>query len=803
MKKLSLFAAALGANLALASAQTTLVVRLNSAQQVPANTSAAVGSGTLTLNADSTLSYDIGYSGLTNDFQAAHIHGPAGPGTNGPVVFPLTNVATNTRSGALRGTITPALTAPQVADLTNGLLYVNIHTIDFPDGEIRGQIRVGGPFDPEYWPPSIDPAKLVHFVSTDQAFSAPGAGWSTDALQILNGGDQDTDSITIGGHNGLKVKAGSAYLNVADPLFTVWSNYDTIDILMQVYGDGAMLDANGQPRSFAFLTGSLPDLRAPNGGSLPVEAKNQKWNWVLFRIENALRADGTRYVGVIPPGAQGAFTFGGVNGGTIRAQGVLGLTVRLVAFGERGAFGEPEQINRFAPGGACAPEPDTNLAYADISRNTNSFLVVLNDSDQTVTYQDNVGPAGDLRRAVRANASFMNFGITNHYLGLPCNDPHNVKLCVEFYDDPALTGAVFGPETYATDATGGTAIFPVDRRHTLEGTGKWVRRAFNIAAVNLKGTNTGSLEGGPRLIFENGQVPISRVELGLFRTGTNRLAGVDPIPDCFEDPKICTDAYGNYAELDLGKAIMNGLDQGDSGGDQAMVVEDAGPANDRRQAVRPDITASSPGIYLNFKIINEPFGPSTQDNARLAICVTYYDDPALAGATFRPEVYKSDRGGDVTFAYTPANIVTRLTGSDRWLDAYFELPDVKFNGVNQGPQAAARFVVAKPAASQSLPGVYFTRVRYAVIRPCGALAGVNLLEGCKPPVLRPSLNPGDVTLFLVLTWTTNAAGYRLQTTADLAQPQWTGVPGTPEIRDDHYVLLLSATNTQGYYRLAQ
>ena len=79
-------------------------------------------------------------------------------------------------------------------------------------------------------------------------------------------------------------------------------------------------------------------------------------------------------------------------------------------------------------------------------------------------------------------------------------------------------------------------------------------------------SNTGSLEGGPRLIFQNGQVLISRVELGIYRTGTNALAGLDPIPDCFEDPNICTDAYGNYAELDLGKAIMNGLDQGSSGG---------------------------------------------------------------------------------------------------------------------------------------------------------------------------------------------------------------------------------------------
>lgn len=51
---------------------------------------------------------------------------------------------------------------------------------------------------------------------------------------------------------------------------------------------------------------------------------------------------------------------------------------------------------------------------------------------------------------------------------------------------------------------------------------------------------------------------------------------------------------------------------------------------------------------------------------------------------------------------------------------------MKFNGVNQGPQAAARFVTSAGGK------IFFTRVRYAVIRPCGPEAGVNLLEDCKP-----------------------------------------------------------------------
>ena len=144
--------------------------------------------------------------------------------------------------------------------------------------------------------------------------------------------------------------------------------------------------------------------------------------------------------------------------------------------------------------------------------------------------------------------------------------------------------------------------------------------------------------------------------------------------------------------------------------------------------------------------------------------------------------------------------MARLAGRDRWLDAYFEIPDVKFNGVNQGPQAAARFVINKPAGSQSLPGVYFTRVRYAVIRPCGPLAGVNLLEGCKPPTLSGGLRLGSN---LSLSWTTNASGYGVQMKTDLAQPQWTDVVVTPSTQGDQYVVTLPLTNTQAFFRLAR
>jgi hypothetical protein len=660
-----------------------------------------------------------------------------------------------------------------------------------------------GPFSPEQWPPTINAQKKVHYVSTDASFTPPGANWLADELRILSGGDQVTTPITLGGHSGLKATAN--YLNVADSSYQEWADNDTIDILMQVYGDAALLNNAGQERNFNFLIGTLPELSFPVGGRLPVESKNQKWNWVLFRIPNGLRpSDGSHFVGSIPANAQGGTQFGGVNGGTIRAQGVPNLIVRLVAFGEMGAFGEPEVINVFAAPEKCDAEPETNYVFIDVNKGMTNHLVVLNNGDQTVTFQSDVGPAGDKRRAVRPNAAYLNFGITDNYLGKPCNDPRAIRMCVQFYDDPALIGAAFGPEAYATDGTGGIGAFSADRRHKLEGTGKWVRRSFSLAAVNLKGVNTGTFTGGPRLAFEGGQVFISSVDMAILRTGNHPLAGQDPLADCFEDIKICTDAYGNFAELDLAKDIQKGLAPGNSAGDQNMIQEEAGPANDRRKAIRPAFDDGTPGfghIYMNFAITDEALGPSSQPNARLAICVTYYDDPDRIGATFRPEVYQSDRGGQTGLAFTPGNIAVALEGTGKWRDAYFEIPDMKFNGVNQGPQAAARFVFQPN--SPPYGKIAFSRLRYAVIRPCGPMAGVNLLEGCKPDsaprlafVLGPNRN-------VRLSWPASATGFRLEESPSVGPATWTTVASAPAVEGNDNVFRITPGAGARFYRLVR
>lgn len=653
-----------------------------------------------------------------------------------------------------------------------------------------------GPFSPTDWPSTRQADKVVHYYVTGDALTAPSENWTPD-LRVLSGGDQITGDITIGGFSGLKALGN--YFNVADSSFGEWADDETIDILVQAYGDAALFNPDGTTRNFTFLIGTLPELSFPVGGSVAVEARNKKWNWILFRIPNGQRADGSRFVGSVPEGAQGDTSSGGVNGGTIRVEGVPNLIIRAIAFGPQGAFGEPEAINLFAPADSCDPEPNTNLVGLDLRAGVTNRLVVINDGDQTVTFEDQVGPAADKRRAVRPNGSLLNFGILDNYLGQPCNDPRAIKVCVEFYDDPAFAGldVRFGPEAYATDGLGGVGFFPAEQRQVLTGTGQWIKRSWIVPAVSLKGVNAGALTAGPRFISENGQVFVSRFDLAVLRTGTHPLAGQDPLADCFADPAICTDAYGNYAELDLKQGLKQGLDLGSSGGDQAMIEAEAGPASDRRNAIRPardDGPAGFAHQYLNFAITDQVFGPSSQPPANLAICVTYYDDPALAGARFKPEVYQTEANGITTLKFVPDSAYITLEGTDTWKEAYWEIPDMKFLGVNQGPQAAARFVLSDK--------IFVSRVRYAVIRPCGPKAGVNQLAACKP-LIAPTLTAGlGANATLELRWPAAIPDALLESLPALGVGDWQPVNVAPVVEGDQWVIRLTPT-ANGFYRLRQ
>lgn len=108
-------------------------------QENPPNGSPGFGafSGTLD-DITGAITLTGGYSSLVAPVTAAHIHGPALPGFNGPVILPLTT--SGGTSGTLNGVGT--YTGPQITDLLAGKHYVNVHSTAFPGGEIRGQITV-------------------------------------------------------------------------------------------------------------------------------------------------------------------------------------------------------------------------------------------------------------------------------------------------------------------------------------------------------------------------------------------------------------------------------------------------------------------------------------------------------------------------------------------------------------------------------------------------------------------------------------------------------------------------------------
>lgn len=123
-------------NMGSAAKTDTYDANLSGAQEVPANPSAGRGTAEVQVNpATNTVSWKVTYSGLSGPATAGHIHGPAAAGANAGVMIPFANVGTATFQG--QGPITPA----QAAELAAGRTYVNLHTAQFPGGEIRGQLR--------------------------------------------------------------------------------------------------------------------------------------------------------------------------------------------------------------------------------------------------------------------------------------------------------------------------------------------------------------------------------------------------------------------------------------------------------------------------------------------------------------------------------------------------------------------------------------------------------------------------------------------------------------------------------------
>jgi len=102
-------------------------------------TTTGSGTGILVLEGN-TLHFDIRYQGLLSSATLAHIHTNGNAQVAGPVGVNLQpfNGGSFSTNGMLAGSVT--LTPQVKAEILAGKAYVNVHTTNYPGGEIRGQI---------------------------------------------------------------------------------------------------------------------------------------------------------------------------------------------------------------------------------------------------------------------------------------------------------------------------------------------------------------------------------------------------------------------------------------------------------------------------------------------------------------------------------------------------------------------------------------------------------------------------------------------------------------------------------------
>ena len=173
--------------------------KLEGSQEVPAVTTTASGTGSVRLNTDGTVSYDITAGGLTPT--AAHFHNAAA-GTAGGVAKSIT-LTNNTSAGVwASGDASQPLTDLLLRELVKGRLYMNVHTAANAGGEIRGQVLLnsGASFTAK-----MDGSQEVPAVTT----TATGTG----SFVLSSNGTQLTYNITVNGLSG--AITGSHFHNAA------------------------------------------------------------------------------------------------------------------------------------------------------------------------------------------------------------------------------------------------------------------------------------------------------------------------------------------------------------------------------------------------------------------------------------------------------------------------------------------------------------------------------------------------------------------------------------------------------------
>ena len=142
---------------------TRLRATLKGFNETPANSTPATGTFRGTISEDqSSITFELTYSGLVADSLFAHIHLGQKNVAGGVMIFFCDNSTPPhsprncpARGGTVTGTVTaadvigpagqgiaPGEFSKVLEAIRSGVTYVNVHSVQFPPGEIRGQVHV-------------------------------------------------------------------------------------------------------------------------------------------------------------------------------------------------------------------------------------------------------------------------------------------------------------------------------------------------------------------------------------------------------------------------------------------------------------------------------------------------------------------------------------------------------------------------------------------------------------------------------------------------------------------------------------
>jgi hypothetical protein len=201
MKPVRLFSLALCVLLTAAGVAhaQTYTAHITGAQEVPVSGSTASAQGRVVIDEGAlTMTFTVEFSGLSSNQTAAHIHTGA-IGVNGGVAIDLGVV------GGTGGTLgnTVAITQGQIDSIRAGQTYINIHSINFPGGEIRGQLGLRRVLDYD------GDGQTDHSVLRFPNVAPPGVSQitqynlnSTSGFQAVQWGDANLDFPAPGDYDG-------------------------------------------------------------------------------------------------------------------------------------------------------------------------------------------------------------------------------------------------------------------------------------------------------------------------------------------------------------------------------------------------------------------------------------------------------------------------------------------------------------------------------------------------------------------------------------------------------------------------